>query len=637
MKKIILFVALFFILDSVFAYKEHNFLGKMTDVNGLQSMLVMNQEWVEYPDYSDREGWDQFLGHYKEQYISDGEKHLEYNWQVMLATSYLDFQRSGARSMQAVNKNNRALISLFMAELAEGKGRFIDQIINGVFLTCEMTSWVSSAHLLSQPGGTPLPNHKYDYIDLTAGGMGANLSWIYYYLAPEFDKVNPLITERLRDELQKRILDPYLENTYFWWLATNFKKGQMVNNWNPWCNSNCLLSFMLLEKDPEVLAQAVYKSMVSVDKFINYTKEDGACEEGPSYWGHAGGKMYDYLQMLSDLTVGQISIFDQPMIKHIGEYMARTYVGDGWQVNFADASGKGGGEAPLVYRYGKAVDSKEMMGYAKSRQSDLDKAPNGGDLFRAFESIATADEMRNNKVSYAPAQFTWYPQTEFCYMRDDKSGLFFAAKGGYNNESHNHNDAGTFILYLDHMPVFIDVGVGTYSRATFSSKRYSIWTMQSNYHNLPVINGKAQPYGGKYKATETKFDPKRHLFSTNIARAYGDKANVEKWLRSYTLRNGALKIEDAFKINGAEIPNVVNFMTWGDVDISKLGVVTVDVQGKKLALKYDAKLFTPSIETIKQDDTRLSNVWGAEVYRVSLTALKVADKGKYTFVIKKLL
>ena len=44
-------------------------------------------------------------------------------------------------------KNNSALGSLFMAEMAEGKGRFVDQIINGVFASCEMTSWALSAHL----------------------------------------------------------------------------------------------------------------------------------------------------------------------------------------------------------------------------------------------------------------------------------------------------------------------------------------------------------------------------------------------------------------------------------------------------------------------------------------------------------
>ncbi len=30
----------------------------------------------------------------------------------------------------------------------------------------------------------------------------------------------------------------------------------------------------------------------------------------------------------------------------------------------------------------------------------------------------------------------------------------------FNNESHNHNDAGTFSLYLNTIPVLIDAGVG---------------------------------------------------------------------------------------------------------------------------------------------------------------------------------
>ena len=70
--------------------------------------------------------------------------------------------------------------------------------------------------------------------------------------------------------------------------------------------------------------------MQSVDKFINFVKADGACEEGPSYWGHAAGKMYDYLQILSDGTDGKVSLFKEPMIRRMGEYISRTYVGNGW-------------------------------------------------------------------------------------------------------------------------------------------------------------------------------------------------------------------------------------------------------------------------------------------------------------------
>ena len=49
----------------------------------------------------------------------------------------------------------------------------------------------------------------------------------------------------------------------------------------------------------------------------------------------------------------------------MGEYMSRSYVGNGWVVNFADASAQGGGDPLLIYRFGKAVNSEEMMHFGR--------------------------------------------------------------------------------------------------------------------------------------------------------------------------------------------------------------------------------------------------------------------------------
>ena len=72
----------------------------------------------------------------------------------------------------------------------------------------------------------------------------------------------------------------------------------VINNWNPWCNSNALQCFLLLEDDPDVVSEAMWKSIRSVDKFLNFVHADGACEEGSTYWTHAAGKVLDYLQLL---------------------------------------------------------------------------------------------------------------------------------------------------------------------------------------------------------------------------------------------------------------------------------------------------------------------------------------------------
>ena len=637
-KNVTLLCLLLLLTAPVHAYVERDLLQQAANVEKLESVLILNQEWVTYPLYTDRAGWDQFLGDYKNEYIKRGEKWLDYEWKVVKATDYIEYERSGNRRIMEdpFGSNNTALADLLMAELAEGKGRFIDQLINGVYQSCEMTSWVLSAHLSAQHSKRSLPDYKEHVIDLTSGDLGSLLSWTYYFFHAEFDKVNSVISERLRHELQERILDTYMKEDRFWWMAFNYKPGALVNNWNPWCNSNVLQCFLLLENDKETLAKAVYRTMVSVDKFINYTHSDGACEEGPSYWGHAAGKMYDYLQLLYDGTGGKISLFDQPMIRNMGEYIARSYVGNGWVVNFADASAKGGGDAPIIFRYGKAVGSDVMMQYAAYLSSlSKQKAPSSGrDIFRTLQSILYAKDMEQVKPVYESPAYTWYPETEFCYMTN-KSGLFFAAKGGYNNESHNHNDAGTFSLYLHTTPVFIDAGVGTYTRQTFSSERYTIWTMQSNYHNLPMINGVPQSFGAKYKATDVSFNPKSSTFSANIASAYPEEAGVNKWLRSYTLGKGELKIKDTFTLNELKDFNSVNFLTWGQVDIATPGVVAIEVNGEKVNLQYDKNSFTPSLETITLDDPRLSNVWGKEIYRLSLTAKKKALSGTYVYTIKK--
>lgn len=624
-----LIVFVFLSCIKVAAYTERNFLQHVAAQESLAECLVLNQKWVQYPSYKDREGWSRFLGEYRDEIIKNGESLLGYTWKVVKATDYLEFERSGNREImeRPFDDNNQAIVRLMLAELAEGRGRFIDQLINGVFHTCEMTSWALSAHLVTQPTHRALPTPIYPLIDLTAGDLGSLLSWVYYFMHEEFDKIDPEISRRLYRELDERIMKPYLNNDSFWWLAANYK-GQMVNNWNPWCNSNCLMTFMLLENDVDRLSKAVSRSMQSVDKFLNYVHSDGACEEGPSYWGHASGKCLDYLVLLNRITGGKISIFDNPQIKAMGEYIARSYVGNGWVVNFADASAKGGGDPYLIYRYGKAVKSDILKQFASMQNKGSKISFRGRDLFRILEAFLVEDELCAYQEAYTGVSYTWYPETEFCYVRNKKA--FFAAKGGYNDESHNHNDAGSFSLWVNNMPVIIDAGVGTYTRQTFSSERYTIWTMQSNYHNLPMINGVPQKYGRQYKATEVKAT--KNSFSANIATTYPDEAGVKKWIRSYTMKSDALMISDRFELNEIKKENVINFLSWGDI-IIKDGVIEISVNGVKGTLKYDTKMFKVKKKCVKLTDKKLSSVWGAEVYRLSFIAKEKEQKGCYTFTI----
>ena len=618
------------------AYTERDLLQGLADETALKELLIMEQKWVPYPAYDNRAAWDSLLGPNKRLLIREGEKLLHYKWQLIPATAYLEYERSGNRTVMEApyGANSRALNTLMLAELAEGEGRFIDQLLNGVYMSCEMNSWVLSAHLPNQSTKRSLPDFREQFIDLASGGYGALLCWIHYFFRSSFDKIDPVVTIQLREAVEERILAPYMNNDGMWWMAFRWKPGQIINNWNPWCNSDVLQCFLLMENDKERLSKAVYRTMRSVDRFLNFVKADGACEEGPSYWQHAAGKLCDYLQILFDATGGRLTLFNEPMVRRMGEYISRSYVGGGWVVNFADASARENINPALVYRFGQRVGSDEMRGFAASLLNG--KAPEvtkGNDAFRSLQSLLCLRELSETAPVYDTPDVVWYPETEFCYMRNGE-GMFVAAKGGFNNESHNHNDVGTFSLYVNAVPLLIDAGVGTYTKKTFSGERYSIWTMRSAYHNLPVINGIEQRFGQRYRAMNTVCDEKRRLFSTDIAAAYPEEAKVDSWVRTYRLKGDRLIITDDYALSEAYAASRINFLVRGNVTFPEEGKIRIEADGQAVEMSYPLGMVT-EMERIELNDSRLSKVWGKEIFRISLKAEKNSPKGTYEFVVKK--
>lgn len=616
--------------------EDRNPISRTTPEPTLQKWIVRNQKWVDYPAYSDRAGWDSLTGDNKQWLIERGEKRLNYQWQMNVATDYLTYERTGDRqAMQSKQTaNNNALSDLVLAELAEGKGRFLDQIINGVWMECERTSWVLSAHLHRQDDGRNFPNHTDQIIDLGSGEVGAFLAWTYYFLHAEMDKVNPIISQRLHEELHNRITVPYLKRQNEWWLALNRKPDEIVNNWNPWCNCNVLQVVMLTEDNDSLVNQCVWQSMRSVDQFLNYTKPDGACEEGPSYWGHAAGKLYDYLSLLYKITGGHVSLFDNAQVRAQGEYFVRAYIGNGWVVNFADATAHFDDNiSTLLYRYGEAVGSQDMQQLASLLAHQRKRIITGGtDIYRSLEGLRVYPKIMAQPGRLSEQAYTWYPDTEVCIYR--RGGWLLAAKGGHNNESHNHNDIGTCLLYHNQQPVLIDAGVGTYTKQTFSAERYQIWSMQSGFHNLPVLNGYEQKEGRTYHAASARTAPKRYSVTFDIASAYPQEAGVRQWNRTYTLTGKGLTIhnEGVFTALPAT-PVVEHLMVWGKATIKDAATIQVESQGNTYTIRHD-RTDTVQIETIELNDPRMTKVWGETITRITLHQTHTTLCPKYTITIQ---
>ncbi len=676
----IYFSVLFLFLGTALFAQDGGICQAKYAEKGVAESFVAGKQWFPYPAYSDREGWDALFGSQKQKVIKKGEDKLDYQWKTIPATVYLAFERTGDRSeMEGLqNANVGALLSLMFAELAEGKGRFIDQIANGVWLSAQQFSWVWSAHQVRQGSKRSLPDSRDHFIDLGSGNYGAVMSVAYYFFHEEFDKLDPSISYAVKNAVKEHILDPFLDKGKYGehpWLGLD--KKRRLNNWTPWCNASVVLCFLLLEDDQDRLNACMDMSVRSIDEFLSSIQKDGSCEEGITYWYMAAGRLYEWLQILYDASDGKFSLYDNERLRKYGEFPSRAYIGDGYYVNFADGSAKTGVLRQLVWGYGRAVGSKEMTDFAMywlaDRSKENFKYPSIGSwdyvtgVFRPLQDIRFDSIMReavdslNNLVRESsfdevltslregvPA-VTWYEETENAFFRNP-SNWFLGAKGGYNAESHNHNDIGSCVLYIRNIPVLIDAGVGTYSRQTFATnERYKIWTMQCDWHNLPMPNGVAQPYGKNYRSRDVVCSPDKGRFSLNLVDAYPEEANCRGWTRTYSLAfkgEPSLTINDTFTLSERTGADVEHFLVKGEVVLpgeeyngkilneGELLVLCDD--GLVVKLSFPKKM-KASVDVKELNDAKLSRVWGQSVRRINLTSSDTAPvKSTYEFKFTEL-
>lgn len=630
---VLLLCVLFLPTKAELTNKERNILANEAKTIDLAKSLITDNSWNKFPLYNNRTFWEKLPANIRAEYITRAEGYLNYNWPVVKATDYLEFIRSGDRRQGVYSACSNALISLVMGELVEGKGRFIDQIINAVWYFSEQTYWGWSAHLGAQKAGTGLPDVNDPIIDLGVGEITSNLSWTLYLFKAEFDKVHPLISKRLKQELTNKSLKPYFERNDFGYMGF---KGGRPNNWNPWINYNMLTSYLLIETDPAKKIAEVQKIIESLDKFLNGYSDDGGCDEGPSYWGAAGALLFESLDLLKIATADKFDVFDNQLVQNIGKYFYQVNIHAPYFINFADADATTGGSPSTVYRYGKAIKDPQMQEFGAylAKLSNWGDHSMGGKIGDQIKNLGLLDELRNATATEALVADFWLPDTEVAGARDKAGsfkGFFFGAKGGFNAESHNHNDIGSCVMYFDGKPCLIDVGREEYTAKTFSSRRYEIWTMQSKYHNLPVINGVDQKDGANFKAKDSKFskNSKSATFSTNIAGAYPKEAQVKSWIRSYTLNRGkSFQISDNFELSGvANAPTSSNLITYCKVSEVKPGLLRLDGDGFALQMSYDAKVVKPTIEFREITDKSLMRYWSKGVTRIVLEFLKPGIKG----------
>lgn len=576
--------------------------------------------FASYPPASCRKEWEAIPEDYRNALIEEGDQWLGCQFPPIYATDFMDFGRTGNRGRyeDKLFLRRTALNALVLAECAQYQGRYLDTIINGIFLICGEAAWQLPAHN-TYIRDTPqflLPDVTRPVLDLFAAETGAVLAMAEYLLRESFEKVSPAVSIMVNHNLETRIFGPYLRE-HFWWMGDG--KSHM-NNWTSWCTQNVLLAAFTRPLPLETQKAVMEKACQSLDYFLDEYGEDGCCDEGAQYYGHAGLTLFGAMEILNQ-ACGQAfeSLYREPKIRNIADYIRKVHVAGPYYVNFADCSPVAGNRSAREYLFGKRTGNGALMAFAaedyrRQTQKERLNLEEHNLLYRVAGAFCHREMTEYRAEKEEPVPDCYFPSAGLFVARDSRFCL--AVKAGDNNDSHNHNDVGSFTIYRDGKPLFIDVGVETYTQKTFSPQRYEIWTMQSQYHNLPSFGEAGQMDGEEFAASDVAYElgQEKAWIQMELAGAYPEGC-VKSYVRRACLEKGrGITITDTCQGNREKA--VLSLMTYdrptlvwedGCLDLGALG--RCRAEGAVRA----------EVQEIEITDLRLKTAWHHSIFRTRIT------------------
>ena len=131
-----------------------------------------------------------------------------------------------------------------------------------------------------------------------------------------------------------------------------------------------------------------------------------------------------------------------------------------------------------------------------------------------------------------------------------------AVKAGHNDEHHNHNDIGSYLLNIDGQRMLTEIGAPEYVKDFFGQGRYTFLATRSLGHPVPIINGYEQPAGAAFRGTilRHEFTPQAATLEIDLTSAYPAAAGCNRCLRKLEIdkHRGTLRITDTFDLQKLE-------------------------------------------------------------------------------------
>jgi len=491
---------------------------------------------------TDRNAWQKLIQNdsFKE-IIPEAEKLLQSPIPDQADDLYLDFSHTGNRTRwQRVSGRRRGRVRTFtLSECLENKGRFIPAFEEIVRVLCSERTWVMPAHDrdLTNFNGTSTD------IDLGSSALGWSLATADYLLA---DKLSPEIRRLIHDNLNRRIFGPYQDmvlgkRKQNWWMTG-------TNNWNAVCLAGVTGSALAVIDSPRQRAFFIAAAENYSQNFLDGFTDDGYCSEGLGYWNYGFGYYVMLSEMIYQATGGKVDLLQNDKAQKAATFGAQIEIINGVYPAFADCSISAQPSSKLMYFLSR------RLGFALRSWEQIDPVSAGGSLYQSM-MYSCPNSASRALLSQGPSQDlgirSWFDQAGVLISRpvpNSSSRLAVALKGGHNQEHHNHNDVGSFVVVLDDEPLLIDPGGEVYTARTFSSRRYESNVLNSFGHPVPLVAGKLQKTGrqAQGRVISRNFTDNADTLVLDISSAY-DVPELKKLERKFVYSRtgkGSLSVTD---------------------------------------------------------------------------------------------
>ncbi|MEU3985994.1 heparinase II/III family protein [Streptomyces sp. NPDC026672] len=478
------------------------------------------------------------------------------------------------------------LCALAVAALVDGEPVVVTALADMLWSVCDEYTWA-------------LPAHAW-----CAGAMGTGMDRCVDLFASETAHTLAELTALLRGVLPGPVLDRVVHEVRRRVLTPVFAEPRphpwetMANNWSAVCAGSAGMALLAVEDDPAVLATGLRRVLGAMDTFRGGLTPDGGCPEGAAYWEYGVGYYVYFAEALRART-GLDLLAATPGMAEIAAFPAAVQLGGGTPVPFSDSAvarmGAVGLLSRLHHRFGAPwPDVSDVP------DLDEDHCHRWAHLSRTL--LWTDPALLGRTV---PAGTSWLPDPAWLIDRGELDGVpvAFAAKGGHNDEPHNHDDLGHFVLGVAGEPLLTDLGAGEYTEEYFTDRRPTLLHPGAEGHSVPVVGGHPQRTGAGAVARtlDVRLRPDGADLRLDLTAGYPHGPSLVRSFRWHR-DTATLELTDSFG------PSPAGPVPVEELFVSRLrprllpGAVRWTSASGTATLTYDEHVWRPVVEEIRTTD-----------------------------------